>query len=80
MNRTFPITISLLGRSICTDFSFIPIPYTVRLPCFDNPCENGGICVDEGDTFVCKCSTGYHGERCHCKSFVSVGFCSDITL
>ena len=39
----------------------------MQQPCHDNPCENGGICEAAGESYVCKCVEGFHGERCSCK-------------
>jgi Notch-like protein len=33
-------------------------------PCADEPCENGGQCVSDGDEFVCECPADYEGDRC----------------
>ncbi|XP_051157460.1 protein slit isoform X1 [Leptopilina boulardi] len=36
--------------------------------CYTNPCQNGGFCEALPDRqFRCKCSPGYHGERCRYK-------------
>ena len=32
--------------------------------CADEPCENGGTCVDQVDSFVCKCALGFEGDEC----------------
>ncbi len=33
-------------------------------PCDSEPCENGGECLKDGDSFNCKCLSGYKGKRC----------------
>jgi len=33
-------------------------------PCASNPCQNGGICIAEGDSFRCECQGQYTGPRC----------------
>jgi hypothetical protein len=34
-------------------------------PCCSFPCENGGVCVDDGDEYTCDCTrTGYYGVDC----------------
>ena len=35
-------------------------------PCLTDPCDNGGVCNDNGDkTYVCTCDgTGYSGDNC----------------
>ena len=30
----------------------------------DEPCDNGGVCVDQIDGYKCVCPRGYNGERC----------------
>lgn len=30
----------------------------------DNPCKNGGTCIDEGDNLKCKCPNGFTGVFC----------------
>src|SRR5690606_35731066 len=32
--------------------------------CAANPCQNGGVCVDQFDTFACSCLSGYAGSLC----------------
>lgn len=32
--------------------------------CSPNPCMNGGLCDDVGDTFSCACQRGFEGETC----------------
>ena len=32
--------------------------------CKQDPCENGGSCSMNNDTFTCSCSEGYHGDTC----------------
>ena len=33
--------------------------------CSPNPCENGGTCIDEINSYKCECVEGHHGENCH---------------
>ncbi|XP_028406465.1 uncharacterized protein LOC114528955 [Dendronephthya gigantea] len=33
-------------------------------PCLSNPCLNGGICTDVGDSFECECPSEYRSDRC----------------
>lgn len=38
--------------------------------CTPNPCENGGICDQDWNTFTCDCGTsGYEGAVCHRSSY-----------
>ena len=32
--------------------------------CANAPCKNGGICSNNGGKIVCKCASGFHGNRC----------------
>eukprot|EP00057_Strongylocentrotus_purpuratus_P031399 XP_784490.3 PREDICTED: fibropellin-1 [Strongylocentrotus purpuratus] len=32
--------------------------------CSTNPCMNGGVCVDEVNSFTCNCAAGYTGDTC----------------
>ena len=33
-------------------------------PCDSSPCENGGTCTNNGDSFSCECAKGFEGETC----------------
>lgn len=33
-------------------------------PCQSNPCEHGGNCLIQGDTFTCSCPAPFSGSRC----------------
>ncbi|XP_043926270.1 sushi, nidogen and EGF-like domain-containing protein 1 [Protopterus annectens] len=37
--------------------------------CSLNPCRNGGTCVNEADSYICDCRTGFKGRNCelYCK-------------
>ena len=32
--------------------------------CHSNPCQNGGTCIDEINSFVCLCLPSYGGATC----------------
>lgn len=32
--------------------------------CQSNPCQNGGTCIDEVNSFVCLCLPSYGGATC----------------
>ena len=32
--------------------------------CVNNPCQNGGTCVDLLDSYHCTCRDGYNGTNC----------------
>lgn len=37
-------------------------------PCKQNPCHNGGTCVDQADDkYKCVCKIGYEGKNCEEK-------------
>ncbi|XP_060040347.1 zonadhesin-like [Erinaceus europaeus] len=33
-------------------------------PCLQNPCQNDGQCLEQGDHFTCECELGYGGDLC----------------
>lgn len=37
---------------------------SVPRECDPNPCQNGGTCVEVGDTYECTCLQGYTGTNC----------------
>lgn len=32
--------------------------------CLNNPCQNGGTCVDKADSHTCLCVAGWTGQNC----------------
>ena len=32
--------------------------------CASDPCQNDGTCVDQVDSFMCRCQEGYVGDVC----------------
>ena len=32
--------------------------------CADQPCQNGGNCIDAVNDFTCNCAAGYSGKNC----------------
>ncbi|KAE8294410.1 Sushi, nidogen and EGF-like domain-containing protein 1 [Larimichthys crocea] len=32
--------------------------------CRSTPCQNGGTCVNGGDSFICDCAAGFKGKQC----------------
>ncbi|XP_055377129.1 cubilin homolog [Condylostylus longicornis] len=32
--------------------------------CLNNPCKNGGTCIEKGQTFECACAQGFKGRTC----------------
>ena len=35
--------------------------------CHSEPCQNGGKCLNVGDSFECECPSDYSGKRCQNK-------------
>ena len=33
-------------------------------PCTAAPCEHGGVCSVDGDSYTCACADGYSGNDC----------------
>lgn len=46
--------------------STIAIEYhpTEKDLCAENPCQNGGKCVNGGKNYICECPSGYAGKNC----------------
>ena len=38
-------------------------PSTVK-PCDSSPCQNGGSCENNEDSFICTCAEGFKGDTC----------------
>ncbi len=38
-------------------------------PCSPNPCQNNGICMASGSSFVCSCLTGFTGQCCEIRKY-----------
>jgi hypothetical protein len=36
-------------------------------PCQPNPCQNGGICIPQGTTFLCQCPPTFIGRCCETR-------------
>jgi protein crumbs len=51
--------------------------------CYEQECENGGVCQNPGEVFQCQCPDGFEDEVCstnidECVSHRCVnGFCQD---
>jgi EYS protein len=60
-----PIIISVLFLFI-TGFTGKDCDKAV-VPCDENPCENGAVCLLEDDRSVCYCVPDYHGALCELK-------------
>lgn len=58
---------------MCVCVSNLSHPMSFSLPlslppdiddCQSNPCQNGGTCIDEINSFVCLCLPSYGGATC----------------
>ncbi|TMS01026.1 Coagulation factor VII [Larimichthys crocea] len=68
------------GRTPTNRCVFVPVdprrpPYTWTPVdhCLSSPCKNGATCTRQVDTYVCKCSPGYHGSNCDKARLASNG-------
>lgn len=43
------------------------IAYLAATPCQPNPCQNGGVCSPQGNTFSCQCPPTYMGRCCEIR-------------
>lgn len=66
-------------RNLCDVFKWrqcfahdIFISHIVRFyilgPCDSFPCQNDGLCSENGESFSCQCSDDYQGRVCHGKT------------
>ena len=46
--------LSLFSKTILADID----------ECTSNPCQNGGSCNDQINSYTCNCVDGYDGENC----------------
>ncbi|NWW44734.1 MMRN1 protein, partial [Pedionomus torquatus] len=62
---TANVTMSLAGRSQRnTDNTIDPGRYSA---CISSPCQNGGTCINDGQTFICACRHPFGGVNCSTK-------------
>ncbi|NXE25562.1 MMRN1 protein, partial [Ardeotis kori] len=62
---TANITMSLASRSQRnTDNTIDPGNYS---PCVSSPCQNGGTCINDRQSFVCACRHPFGGHNCSTK-------------
>ncbi|XP_028410605.1 von Willebrand factor-like [Dendronephthya gigantea] len=38
------------------------------MPCASGPCNNGGLCINQGNDFKCECAPGYDGKQCEVRT------------
>ncbi|NWU68104.1 MMRN1 protein, partial [Pterocles burchelli] len=59
------ITMSLASRSQRnTEDTIDPEPYSA---CFSSPCQNGGTCINDRQSFICACRHPFGGVNCSMK-------------
>ena len=56
-----------LSDHLTCSFAVFAVQKTRPTSCQTNPCQNGGVCVDQRDTFVCVCPGGTFGKTCQGK-------------
>ena len=42
----------------------IVLVFIIGQECMARPCQNGGTCLETGDTRTCDCIAGYTGQDC----------------
>ena len=43
---------------------YLNILFAEMNPCGDEPCLNGGECIEDFPNYICKCKPGYSGNNC----------------
>ena len=41
--------------------------WTNQDPCQSRPCQNGGECLQVGDSYKCMCTSNFEGKNCEQK-------------
>jgi len=44
--------------------------FTGRNMCYSDPCQNGGECLGQPDSYRCNCTQGYAGPNCGVGKFL----------
>ena len=58
---------TLLLNYSCLNFKAFSLRLILILgpsPCDSNPCQNGALCMEDLDSFICDCSFGFDGSFC----------------
>ena len=67
----------LTTKSIVQAFFLVSVLAVVGCkdnPCDDNPCLNGGTCIEVDDTYRCDCPAGLAGTNCESNPLDTVGY------
>ncbi|ELU15429.1 hypothetical protein CAPTEDRAFT_157837 [Capitella teleta] len=69
--RDLPDIVDELVNSVCDDVDY----------CESNPCQNGGVCVDQLKKYECNCAIDYTGRNCErrCTRSMDVAFLLDFS-
>ena len=54
----------LLSKQYSDLFQVITFHSVDKDECLSNPCQNGGKCEDEINSYTCTCAPGYTGHDC----------------
>ncbi|KAJ8007728.1 hypothetical protein DPEC_G00097200 [Dallia pectoralis] len=57
---------------VCTIYDLKRDCYQKSL-CLSNPCQNGGICMEAGDSVTCQCKEGFEGDWCETEKTETSG-------
>ena len=61
---------------LCVFSNFISYTaWTNQDPCQSRPCQNGGTCSQDGDSYNCVCTSNFEGKHCeHKKCELASGY------
>ena len=48
--------------------------------CHPDPCLNGGLCIDDVDSFTCQCAQGYEGPTCEMSMYYLTTWNGTLTI